>query len=373
MSIELYHTFFGVYCIHDTLIKFPMPLGPYIAVILCVMSWSSFHVVSRYAIGELSEFIIPMCRSFISVPIVALIMVVTDKHLFYIDKRDIPFLMLLGAVGAGFNQILFIYGLALTSAADGGISQPLITVFTLLMSVCLKIERLSWYKSIGTAISLAGCVFIVQNEYTSNSDAPSTISTNSRVLGWFIFIIQSIVYASYLILNKRVANRIHWLTLSFYTLLFGMFCTASVGIPVSIISVDWSAISIYGYLSLIYIGLFASVFSQLLWNYAQGKLAPSVTASAILLAPIGSAGLGYLFLNESLTIYDFVGAFLIIIGVAAVIYGRSVEAAAIQHQFVKLEEVDIDDSHDHPVKSRRNSIQLATRLFSMRYDAYTIL
>ena len=156
-------------------------------------------------------------------------------------------------------------------------------------------------------------------------DVDTTTKSSNRPLGFSIFVIQSLVYAAFILCNERVASRMQPMTLTFYMLLFGALSTLSFGIPFAVMPPGLSNLDIRGYLALLWIGIFASVVAQSAFSYASTHLPPTIMSMSILLSPVCSSALGALLLGERLTKADFFGGALILIGLVIVITARSRE------------------------------------------------
>src|SRR5690349_17334439 len=79
--------------------------------------------------------VLPMIRSWGTTPVMFLLCYSQDRNFWRISKRDLFGCALLGLIVCCGCQNLFNLGLMLTTAADGGITQPAIPVFAAFMAI----------------------------------------------------------------------------------------------------------------------------------------------------------------------------------------------------------------------------------------------
>jgi drug/metabolite transporter (DMT)-like permease len=97
-----------------------------------------------------------------------------------VPKKDLKLFAILGILFANVCQGLFNIGVMLTSAADGGISQPGIVVFTALISILLGRETANKYKLLGILLALMGTLCVAFGEiYFVNTDSNNTTNTTN--------------------------------------------------------------------------------------------------------------------------------------------------------------------------------------------------
>jgi drug/metabolite transporter (DMT)-like permease len=72
-------------------------------------------------------------------------------------------LALIGFVGGSIPFILFFKGLALTSAAQGGLIQKTMFIFIAILAVIFLKEKISWRFALGALLIFASNVFLIKN------------------------------------------------------------------------------------------------------------------------------------------------------------------------------------------------------------------
>nr|NJM04190.1 DMT family transporter [Desulfobacula sp.] len=73
---------------------------------------------------------------------------------------------------------------------------------------------------------------------------------------------------------------------------------------------------------LLYLGIFPSVLSYIFWNYGVRTAGAFLAAIYMYLLPVFTAGLAFIFLNESLFFHHFLGGLLILLGLILSMFRR---------------------------------------------------
>lgn len=320
--------------------------GVYGALILAQLFWSGFHLFAKMAFEHMPPMVLPMLRAIGTAPIMFVICYWQDRNFWRLPLADLKLLALIGCIVCMGCQNLFNLGLMLTTAADGGITQPAVPVFAACMAIVLKREQGGWLKMSGIACAVVGTVCIVVGEtyYSSpkaaddNSsplasgngggapiDATEEVNPGRRLLGIGCFMLQCFLFAIYLLIQKPLLARIPTTTITFYTFLFAIPGTSVIAAYFAA-NMDWAALPPMWYVSIAYTVAFASIGGFLLFSYATRHLPASASSMGVTLQPLTSSLLGAIFLGELLTWAHALGGLFLIAGLAIVIYSRHREA-----------------------------------------------
>lgn len=207
------------------------------------------------------------------------------------------------------------FGLNLATSAEAGLLMAMIPVFTLLLSaLCLK-EKTSLGQKLAMTLSVSGVLLIL----AANGHRFQMVHT----WGLLLLLLSSVSFASYTVLARRLCMRFSPLQLTF------------VMIPVSLIGYSlpmwlravslkhgllfWSPFTepIYA-LSIVYLGFFSTLLTALMTSFVLSRI------SAVKMSVFGNVSTlismfaGVLLLEEVLGPSHWLGALLIILGVAGV-------------------------------------------------------
>jgi drug/metabolite transporter (DMT)-like permease len=228
-------------------------------------------------------------------------------------RRHLPVLALLGLLGMFANQVLYILGLARTTAGNAGILMPSIPVFALAVAALSGVERLTWRRCIGVSLAVAGAVAMLD---------PTNLSLRSgTTVGNALILANCLSYAIYLVLQRPVLRQLPPLTVVAWAYLFGSLGVLAVSAP-SLASTAWAAVPPTVWLGVAYIVLIPTSVNYVINSWAIRRSSPALVAAYSLLQPVVAAGLGVLFLAEGIGARELAGFALIVTGLWGVSRGN---------------------------------------------------
>jgi drug/metabolite transporter (DMT)-like permease len=222
------------------------------------------------------------------------------------DRHETRRLLLLGLLGNGFYQLLFISGLARTRAGVAALIVAAGPAWIAILSRLLGREHVSRLGWTGIGLQLIGVLCVVGSTQKFEGG-------QSGLLGALLIALGSIAWALYSILLQPYTQRSHGLHLSAITLASGAAMMALVGLP-DLLRLDWGAVSVTGWLSVAYSALLAMVVGYLLFYRGVRVLGPTKTSMYGNLQPIVALAVAWLLLHETPTSWQLLGAGFIMAG-----------------------------------------------------------
>jgi drug/metabolite transporter (DMT)-like permease len=221
-------------------------------------------------------------------------------------RRDWCELVALGIVGHFLYQYFFIGGLALTTVANSSLLLAATPVVIALLSAALGQERVGPRHWAGAALSMAG-IYVVAGHGATLSGA--------GVKGDLMMVAAVICWALYTLGARRLVARhspvgVTGLSMSFGTLIY---------IPVMwphVRSVDWVHLSARTWIAIAYSAIFALGVAYVIWYAAVRQIGSARTSVYSNVIPIVAMITAVLFLGETLTGTEMLGAAAVLIGVA---------------------------------------------------------
>lgn len=232
--------------------------------------------------------------------------------LLWVLERDISFrredvgrLVLLGLIGNTVYQLLFIHGIARTTASNSSLMLATMPIFVALLSSALGVERVErkvWYSVI---LSFIGIFLIVQG-------AGRTLAmTDQSWIGDLLVLAATICWSTYTVLSKPLLQRYTPLKLTTLTMVMGTPPLVLVSIP-SLREQNWSSVSLQGWLSLTYSFCFAIALGYVVWYTAVRRIGSARTALYENLITVIAVTVAWLFLSEGMTLLQVLGAALVL-------------------------------------------------------------
>ena len=214
--------------------------------------------------------------------------------------RDIRGLMLLGVLGHGLYQALFILGLALTRAGTASLVIAASPGVIAIVGRILGVEKVSPRAVGGIALSIAGIAFVI---FGSAQSAEGDAS----VVGDLLILAAVLVWAFYTSLLKPYTHRLDGVQIAGWTLVGGVIPMLAIGAP-ALARTDWHAVTALTWGAIAYSGLMAMVLAYSFWYRGVRVLGSTRTAMFGNLQPIVAVGVSWPLLGEVPTIWQGVGA-----------------------------------------------------------------
>jgi len=293
----------------------PSPgVGVHVALVAVQLSFGGFHVVAKAVLSHLDPLALVGIRVATATPLLLLLAWRHDR--FLPRARDLPWLALLGLLGVFGNQVLYILGLERTHATSASVLMPSIPVFAVAVGAILGIERANPRRVLGVFLTVLGALVLLRPGELLDA-GPETLG-NSLVLA------NCLSYATFLVVQRPLLQRVPWRTLIAWSFLFGGVGVLSVSAR-TLAVVPWPAVPAAAWAGVAYIVFFPTVLSYSLATWAVKRSSPSLVAAYTTLQPFFATLLAMLFLHETPGWRDGLG-FLLIVGGLAVISRRATGA-----------------------------------------------
>jgi len=231
--------------------------------------------------------------------------------------KDWSMLLVLALLGVFFNQILYIEGLARTTALNAAVLTTTIPVITTVLSILMGQEKYGWLKGAGIALSLVGALRVLGVDELSLA--------NEHLVGNLFILGNTISYSLYLVLARTLLSKYESLSVITPIFLISSVLLLPLALPA------WGQIEVSTVPPLAWglalcIVLFPTVGAYLLNIWALKRTKPSVVVVYIYLQPLVATFLSTMLLGEALTVRLMVSALLVFAGVYLVGRARAREA-----------------------------------------------
>jgi drug/metabolite transporter (DMT)-like permease len=279
----------------------------HLLMLLVTVCWASNIIAGKEALTGFGALALAQLRVLGAAAIFAVGFVATGRlRRLQLSRRHWIFLLAMAANGIALNQLTFIGGMARSTVAHTGLIVALGPVMVLAIAVVVRLEVLTAWKFLGMLIAFAGVGILTADKAGQGG--------SSHWMGDAILLLSTLVFAIYTILMKEVANQLDALTLSTLTFALGAlmmlpFCVRAVLVT------KWAALRFEAWWGLIFLIVFGSVISYLLFAYVLTELAASRAAAFNYLQPVIASGLGIWVFAERLTSNVLIGGGLILAGV----------------------------------------------------------
>jgi drug/metabolite transporter (DMT)-like permease len=227
-----------------------------------------------------------------------------------VRNKDLLFLFGVSFFGVVINQTLFLAGLELTSPINSSIILSTNPIFAFIFAALILKEGITFLKGTGLAIGLSGVLLLILQNGTPDVNS-------STFLGDIYTLVNTISWAFFTVIIKRMLEKYHPITVMKWTFLFGMLTNIPLGYN-QWSTMDWSAISLNAWLAIGFVVVFATYLGYLLIVFGLRRLSPTVVSTYTYTQPIIAAYLATLMGQDHITLVMIVSAMLIFAGVFVV-------------------------------------------------------
>jgi drug/metabolite transporter (DMT)-like permease len=277
-----------------------IPASVHAALIAVQLMFASLSIVAKIALREIGPFGLICARASL-----AALVLLTARMLMRpyerVAARHLPELALCALFGITANMLLFIGGLARTTATNAIVIGTTIPVFTVGVAVVMRKEAATLAKVIGLVVACVGAMVIV--------GAARFEAGHGKLLGNLLIVANSLSFSIYLVMSRRLLSVYSPMTVVSWTFVFGALGILPFGVPSLLEAAPH--LSPRAWACIAYIVVFPTVGTYFLNLFALRKVPASLVAIYIYVQPIVGALMAAAALGERPSPSTYVGAALI--------------------------------------------------------------
>jgi drug/metabolite transporter (DMT)-like permease len=229
-----------------------------------------------------------------------------------LTARDWATLAGLGVVGHFIYQYCFIGGLALTSVANSSLMLAATPVVIALLSAALGLDRISPLHWLGAALSILGIYIVIgQGISLGSGTLKGDLMMLVAVGAWAVYTL-----GAGPLMRRHSPVGVTGISMALGTLLYVPFTLPK------LIALDWSGISLWSWIALVYSALFALCIAYTIWYVAVREIGSARTSVYSNLIPLVAMITAVVTLGEPLSAPKLIGAAAVLVGVALTRVGR---------------------------------------------------
>ncbi len=270
-----------------------------------VIFWGASFIATKVLLDEISPETIISLRLILAIILLTIFAFITKSD-FSFNKKNFLQILLLASV-AVFHLWIQITGLKYTTAANTGWIIGTAPVFIAILGWIFLKEKLSGLKVAGILIALTGLLILI------GRGNPFNISFIQNV-GDFLVLFSSFTWGVYSIINKKISLSYSPLL----TILYLFVMMAVIIIPFNLSKSVFESVlnlSSIGWISILFLGLFCSGISYVIWAYALREMHSAKVGAYLYLEPFVTVLTAWIFLKEEITLLMVISGFIIILGV----------------------------------------------------------
>ncbi|WAH42379.1 DMT family transporter [Alicyclobacillus fastidiosus] len=285
--------------------------GLYMA--LAASIWGGMYVVSKVLLQNIEPLALVWLRYVVTLFALA-ISILATKQSWRVSWRHVPLVVVIGVVGYAVSIWTQFLGTKLSTAQMGAMITSATPAFMVVFGRILLSERITLRKAMSVGLATIGVLLIVGIGGFSHS----------YQLGGVILCIAALTWALMSVFVKLVPSGYSQLTITLYGILVATVCITPIAVKqmVDVSPSTWLQPSLWG--GVLYLGVVSTAGAFFLWNKGLQLVDASSGGLYFFFQPLVGTFLGWLILGEVVGLSFWVGALLILIGVAIVV--REVES-----------------------------------------------
>ncbi|OCS87110.1 DMT family transporter [Caryophanon tenue] len=267
-----------------------------ILLVFVTIGWGSSYLFTKYGLAELQPINLVAYRFLIAFLVMYAIFYKRMRH---VIKETIQASIILGIILCCVSSV-FGYALIVTTASTAGFLIATTVVMVPMLMIILTKQAPTRQVKIGTVIVITGIALF------------SIHDSISFEIGMILCLFTAFLYALHIVLNNRFAQKNDGIQLGVLQLGFGgLFAT----ICTPLFETPALPQTSQGYMAVIMLALICSAFAVVMQSWAQQYTTAEHTGFIFALEPIFAAILAYIFLHESMSQQEILGALFIFLGV----------------------------------------------------------
>lgn len=243
-----------------------------ILLLVTAIIWGVNFSIVKFALAEIPPIAFVGLRFFVaSAALLALGRALGQS--FEFESRHLPALIGLGLLGNTAYQLLFIFGLSLTTAENSSLILATSPAWVALIGTVIGAEKVEPVGWLGIALSLAGIILII-----AGSDRLADFPFGGPSLrGDILLLSATLCWSLYTILVRPMTRRYSSVSVTAFTTTAGTIPLIGVGIP-AMIHLPWTEIKAAAWMALVFSGILAIGLAYIIWNYGVSKLGSTRTS-----------------------------------------------------------------------------------------------
>jgi len=274
--------------------------------IAVVLVWAGNQTIGKIVMREMTPEVYTTIRFSWAAPMLFLVLKWREGKLAF-DKQALPRLILVGIVGIAFYQTVFIAAVKYASVTNLALMMGISPIFTVILGALTGQERFNLKVFGGCLLAFGGLSLVllyapVQTSYTGVTEFGDAIALGA-----------SLLWGLYPILVKPLLRHHSGLWVTAWSSIPGV-----VGLLLysghDLLMMDWGNLGQFIWFSLFYAAIPVTVFGLAGWYYGVEKIGANQVMVYMYLIPPSAIAVGYLFLDEKVSLLQISGGLIAMLG-----------------------------------------------------------
>jgi drug/metabolite transporter (DMT)-like permease len=283
----------------------------YLALAICALIWGAAQPLVKPALQYIAPLQYMFLRYTFALPIalIVLIIMVRKTHIHYHDTWKIIAIEIINLI----NLLILYTGLKYTSALQSALILSTRPIFTTFMGICFMKDKEETHEWLGLVLSVLGIGLVIIAPFFHQFDL---FTSSNVILGNSLVILTNIIAMVSTYFSKKTYKKISKIYIGIVNVIFGSFFFLCLNL-IQYHTLPFASLVIPSVLlPVLYMAMFGTMLALTLQVYGYNLIEISEAALFQYLEPLIYIPLTIFWLKEPVSIFQFVGLFIIIIGVS---------------------------------------------------------
>ena len=277
-------------------------INPFFILVLGAVSIAFSPIFVRFS--DVDPIITAFYRIFLSLPFFLFFSStkLIEKINFNVFKNHFVLIFISGLFFA-LDLICWHWSIKLTTVSKATFLSNLAPIVVIMYALFFLKEKFSKFFVIAVLLSLSGMFLLLGESFQFNK---------TQFLGDLLGVLTALWYGSYIVTISQLRKKFNSTTIMF---LSGSVSSALVLIAALLFEQNLIPQSVFTITVLFLLGFICQFMGQTFITYSLAYLPASLSSLSLLIQPVTATILAYLFFDEKLTLIQFMGSILILIGI----------------------------------------------------------
>jgi drug/metabolite transporter (DMT)-like permease len=272
--------------------------------------WGVNFAFVKFALTDFYPLSFTVLRFFLAALFLLAIMLAKSEPL-SLERRDIGEIIKLGFIGITLYNLLFMEGLAFTTASNAALFISTSPLFAALILALSKRERITPPVAAGLLLSMLGVLLVIQSR-------PGGLDLSRRGLtGDLLTLSAAAFWALYTMKAKPLLAKYSAIKVTAYSMAAGTLMLLPIGAS-ELLNQSWSLVSLPSWAAFLFSALISGGLAFTLWYEGVKRIGVTRTIVYHYLVPFVAVLFAALFLGERIALAQALGGVLILTGVSLV-------------------------------------------------------
>jgi drug/metabolite transporter (DMT)-like permease len=289
-------------------------LKPHLAILGANIIYGINYTIAKDVLPIVSPFALVFCR--VSGALF-LFWIIYSFNYEKVARKDFLLLATCGLFGVFANQLMFLYGLHLTTPINAGIIMVSNPILVLVVSAIILKYRITMLKVAGITLGIIGALMLIlfKNDFSFGSET---------IVGDVFIFLNALSYGVYLVIAVPLMKKYKAITVITWVFTFGFIFVFPVAFN-EFIQIPWEKFTLMIWCKFAFVIIATTFLAYLLNIYGLKKLNPSTVSTYIYLQPLLAAIFAIWVGKDSLDWIKIVAAIFIFSGVYMVSKTKSLK------------------------------------------------